>query len=200
MPASFLTIKTPAIVASVTQRSRFIAHCRRVESETEAKAFVAEIRAEHLSATHNCYAYRIGTKANPLEYYSDHGEPPGTAGKPILGAIQRLELVNVAVVVTRYFGGKQLGVRGLIEAYGKAATAALEQAESLTVIPTFRVKVICDYAVHETLLHRLRQVEAVSEAVDFTDVVTLRLAIPEIQRPEFEKLLAELPILELQYQ
>jgi uncharacterized YigZ family protein len=197
MTASFRTIKEPATIESVTGRSRFIAHCRRADSETEARAFVAEVRTEHPNATHNCYAYRIGAGPNPLEYYSDHGEPSGTAGKPILGAICRLELVNVVVVVTRYFGGKKLGVRGLIEAYGRAATAALEQAGSLTVIPLFRVKLVCDYAAHETLLHRLRQIEAVVETVEFGEAVNLLIAIPQTRETEWTALLAEFPSLQI---
>ena len=99
-----------------------------VQSEKQAKAFVAERSTLHQSASHNCWAYSVGLDTTPLEYFSDDGEPSGSAGKPILGAIERLQLLNTVVVVTRYFGGTKLGVRGLIDAYGKTASICLENS------------------------------------------------------------------------
>ena len=107
------------------KRSRFIARVRWATSEEEARDVVRRIGQAEPAANHHCWAYRVGFPAE-REYFSDAGEPSGTAGKPILGAIQRAQVTNTVVVVTRYFGGIKLGVRGLIEAYGKAATAGLE--------------------------------------------------------------------------
>jgi len=194
-PNPYQTVAAFVSAEIVIERSRFIGHCREVGAETEAKAFVAEIRAIHAQASHNCYAYRIGNETQPWEYYNDHGEPGGTAGKPILGAIQRLNLTNTAVVVTRYFGGKKLGVRGLIEAYGQAATLVLEKAGSVTRVPNFSVILTCAYSDHTLILHRLRQVTA--EVVDsqFSDQIILTVVIPEEKRDDFHELLKNLNLI-----
>lgn len=109
------------------RKSRFIARVRWAVSEEEAREIVRRIGQAETAANHHCWAYRVGFPSE-REYFSDAGEPSGTAGKPILGAIQKADVTNTVVVVTRYFGGIKLGVRGLIEAYGKAATAALEES------------------------------------------------------------------------
>ncbi|HQA37147.1 MAG TPA: YigZ family protein, partial [Acetomicrobium sp.] len=93
----------------------------------EAKKIIREISKEHSNATHNCWAYKVGVDF-PQKHYSDGGEPSGTAGKPILGEIERANLTNAVIVVTRYFGGIKLGVRGLIEAYGQTAREAIKAA------------------------------------------------------------------------
>lgn len=196
---SFMTVQSPAEAELTVERSRFIGHCREVVSEAEAKAFIAQIRTQHAQANHNCYAYRLGAGEAPLEYYNDHGEPSGTAGKPILGAIERLKLTNVVVVVTRYFGGKKLGVRGLIDAYGQTATLVLQAAGSCVKVPTFRAILTCGYADHSLILHRLKQVGPTVAATDFTASVTLHLVIPEANRTVFEALLKELPIQGIAY-
>lgn len=103
------------------QRSRFIGHIEPCDSEQRAKEILKKIREKHNKATHNCWAYIIELNNYKIEHCSDNGEPPGTAGRPILGAIKRSGLVNVMLIVTRYFGGKKLGVRGLIDAYGLTA-------------------------------------------------------------------------------
>ncbi len=182
MENGYWTVQTPATALVVIERSRFIGHCLEVEDELTAKAFIAKVRAEHGQANHNCFAYRIGAGKNPFEYFNDHGEPSGTAGKPILGAIQRLNLTNVAVVVTRYFGGKKLGVRGLIEAYGQSATAVLETAGSVLRIPTLHLELVCGYPEYASLVYQLQQIEATVAATDFTDVVTLRFHLAEAYR------------------
>jgi len=104
------------------KKSRFIGYAVRVNSEDEAKAFIAKVAAEHKKARHVAFAYVLANTAKT----NDDGEPKGTAGLPIYNAITRRELQNVAVVVVRYFGGILLGKGGLIRAYGKAAGAAIE--------------------------------------------------------------------------
>ena len=110
------------------KRSIFIASASRCDSVEDAKRFISEIRKEFQDASHNCWAFRVFENGQISEGYSDAGEPSGTAGMPILGAIREMKLVNVAVVVTRYFGGVKLGVRGLIDAYHSAALEALKMA------------------------------------------------------------------------
>lgn len=195
----YLTVKQPATAELVIERSRFIGHCCEVETEEAAKAFIAHIRLEHSRANHNCFAYRIGNTEHPFEYFNDHGEPSGTAGKPILGAIQRLNLVNTVVVVTRYFGGKKLGVRGLIDAYGQAATLVLETAGIIQRVPQFEVTLVYEYSQHALILHRLQQVEATVTDTQFTENVALRLAVPESQREAFKRLVGELSVIRMDW-
>jgi uncharacterized YigZ family protein len=191
---AYLTIQQAATAEITVERSRFIGHCQEIAAEDAAKAFINQIRALHARATHNCYAYRIGSGGQPIEYYNDHGEPSGTAGKPILGGIQRLQLTNVVVVVTRYFGGKKLGVRGLIEAYGQTATAVLESAGIIQRIPQFLFRLRYPYADHSLILHRLGRLEAAVVTSEFTDLVTTTFTIPATNRAACTALLSELPV------
>jgi uncharacterized YigZ family protein len=191
---SFLTVGQSATAEIVIERSRFIGHCLEADSEASAKSFINQIRALHSQATHNCYAYRVGGGEHPLEYFNDHGEPAGTAGKPILGAIGRLNLTNTVVVVTRYFGGKKLGVRGLIEAYGQAATAVLAEAGQIRRIPQFTVRLTYGYADHSLILHRMNQLGATILESQFTEVVATNFTIPEESRERFDLLIQEIPL------
>jgi uncharacterized YigZ family protein len=115
------SLKNGARIKINIKRSIFIATSRRVDSVEEAKRFISDIKKEFQDATHNCWAYRVYESGKIVEQSSDAGEPSGSAGIPILNAIREMELLNVAVVVTRYFGGVKLGIRGLREAYKSAA-------------------------------------------------------------------------------
>lgn len=120
--------------------SKFIASVSSSTTKSEAEEFVARMKKQYHDATHNCYAYRCGTEGS-LFRFNDDGEPSGTAGKPILAAIDKAGLTDVCVVVTRYFGGTKLGVGGLARAYGEAAEKALSAAERVTkfLVELFRV-------------------------------------------------------------
>jgi len=124
-PDFYYTIDRNAIAEFKDKGSKFIAYARPVKNADEFKEGLNEIKKEHPKATHHCFAYRIGLDGNNYRS-SDDGEPSGTAGKPILGQIDSRELVNVLVVVVRYFGGTLLGVPGLINAYRSAAALALQ--------------------------------------------------------------------------
>lgn len=192
----YLTVKNPANTELVVERSRFIGHCLEASTEADAKSFIAQIKVAYAQASHNCYAYRVGNSEHPFEYYNDQGEPAGTAGKPILGAISRLGLTNTVVVVTRYFGGKKLGVRGLIEAYGQAATQTLEAAGQVLRVPRFGARLIYGYAEHSLILHRLQQVEAEVVETTFMETIATTITVPEGKRGAFLELLRELPVAE----
>jgi uncharacterized YigZ family protein len=126
------------------KRSVFVGRLFRAVDEEEARERIRELSRKYTDASHNCWAYRVGFP-NTVEYYSDAGEPSGTAGKPILGAILRAGVVNCVIVVTRYFGGTKLGVRGLIEAYGKCASMALEKAGTRGRVRSREALVECPY-------------------------------------------------------
>lgn len=114
--------------------SRFIAHIDPIASEDDAKARVKALWEAHPSATHVCYAYRLGPEPEVYRQ-NDDGEPSGTAGKPIYNQIRSFELWNVCIAVVRYFGGTQLGVPGLIQAYKESARLAIQACEIIEVEP-----------------------------------------------------------------
>lgn len=139
----FLTIKDKVFRHEfVVEKSRFISFACQVSTVEQANFFINDISKKHYDATHNCYAYV--TEAG--QKFSDDGEPQGTAGMPILNAIKGKGLQNVAVVVTRYFGGIKLGAGGLVRAYGKAASAVLDEAEKVMFRCCAVVEVMCDYS------------------------------------------------------
>lgn len=161
------------------RRSLFLGHVRIASSEDEAKACLKALNDKYKDATHNCWAYRIGFPQYQ-EYYSDAGEPSGTAGKPISGAISRSGITDVIVIVTRYFGGIKLGVRGLIEAYGRAAIMALDAADPILYVPTRSVNITVPYDSQRSIMHLLKTLGVGEDQanIDYTDVVTITVSIP----------------------
>ncbi|MBB6061989.1 putative YigZ family protein [Thermosipho japonicus] len=125
------------------ERSIFIATLSHIKNQEEAKEFIREISKKYNDATHNCPAYRVIENNQIIEFSSDNGEPSGTAGRPILGVLKRYDLLNVVVVVTRYFGGVKLGVRGLIEAYSSTVDELISNLKVTTLvpIPVYTVKI-----------------------------------------------------------
>lgn len=160
----------------VIRKSRFIGHIRPVETEEEANAFIDEIKKKHRGATHNCSAYLLGER-DEIQKQSDDGEPGGTAGKPILEVLKNRELKNVAVVVTRYFGGIMLGAGGLIRAYADGAVAAIEGGDEIARVLHTQVFVTIDYTWHGKVENELRGREVRTGETQFTDKVTL-LCLP----------------------
>ena len=128
----------------VEKKSRFIATFRYVESEEEAIAFIEEIKKKYWDARHNCSAFVIGSRAE-LTRCSDDGEPSGTAGRPMLEVLLGEGVRNVAVVVTRYFGGILLGTGGLVRAYKQAVKAGLENCLIGTMCHGLEVQLRTDY-------------------------------------------------------
>jgi uncharacterized YigZ family protein len=131
--------------------SCFIATAAPVFTVEEAKAFVARIKAEFADATHNVPVYLVGHGASVTAHCSDDGEPSGTAGRPALAVLQGSGLGDVAVVVTRYFGGTKLGTGGLVRAYGDAVREVLAVLPRATKVPTHVVQVVTPYSGFERL-------------------------------------------------
>jgi len=125
------------------KRSKFLAYCAPISTEEEAILTLNKIRLKHKDASHNCYAYQINGGSIR---FSDDGEPQGTAGIPILNVFQKQEIVNFICVITRYYGGTQLGTGGLVRAYTKATKEAMEVAgiEELIIAKNYKVK--CEYS------------------------------------------------------
>ncbi len=169
--------------------SRFIATAIPVRSKDEANDVIDQIRKEFWDATHNCFAYQLAP--NGAEYrFSDDGEPSGTAGKPILFSIQQRDLLDVLVVVTRYFGGTKLGAGGLARAYADATNDVLEQATVVVNWPTTRVRVFTPY---DDLSEVRRLVETHTEEFEeeFRDVVIYTASIRDDRLDMFSDELTE---------
>ena len=128
----------------IIEKSRFLTYSAHVESEEEARAFVAEIRAKHSLATHVCFAF-ISDKVGNLQRFSDDGEPQGTAGVPILEVLKAKKLYETAVAVVRYFGGIKLGAGGLVRAYSSSAAENLDGADIRVVETCVELFVTVDY-------------------------------------------------------
>ena len=136
----YYTIEKSGTAEFKDRGSKFIAYAFPVDTVEIFKLRLEEIKKEHPKATHHCFAYRIGTDKNTFRA-SDDGEPSGTAGKPILGQIDSNQLTNILIVVVRYFGGTQLGVPGLINAYKTSASLVLQ------VIPAVQKSVETNYVL-----------------------------------------------------
>jgi len=142
---TYLTIEKPSEPAIFKDRkSKFIAYAFPVQSTGEVKTALEQLKKEHHSARHWCYAYRLGIDKIE-ERANDDGEPSNSAGMPILNQIKAKNLTNVLVVVVRYFGGVKLGVGGLINAYKTAAQLVLENAEIVEKIRTKNLQIIFTY-------------------------------------------------------
>ena len=174
---SYSTIRGRAAAEIVEKKSRFIGQIAHVETEEEALAFLNEVRAEHRMARHNVYAYvlREGNRVR----YSDDGEPQKTAGLPTLEAVQHAELTDVAVVVTRYFGGILLGTGGLVRAYTQATQAAIAAADVAVVSRCVEVMAEVPYSLYDQALRAAQAAGARVRGTEFTDRVTLQLLMLE---------------------
>ena len=170
---AYRTIERDSEIELIIQKSRFLVRCFAVSDEAQATARLDEIRKRHWDASHNCYAFRIGS-GGMLSRSSDDGEPSGTAGAPILNALARMELTNVLCVVTRYFGGILLGAGGLIRAYSGAAADAARAAGVIEMRPCAQLAVTMGYADWAVAEGTVRKLGTVAD-VAFSDVVTASL-------------------------
>ncbi len=139
------TIKEDVTAQIVEKKSKFIANIFYVSSEEEAQQKLLMVRKQYHDARHNCYAYRIQKNEETIEKSSDDGEPSGTAGAPMLNLLVKEEMINILVVVTRYFGGILLGTGGLVRAYTEATKEALQNAIIVSEEPGLELKVILPY-------------------------------------------------------
>ncbi|AIQ34258.1 hypothetical protein R50345_06300 [Paenibacillus sp. FSL R5-0345] len=176
MLEQYRTVRSSASKEVVIRKSRFIGHVMPVENEEEAMLFIEDIKKKHRDATHNCSAYVIGER-DEIQRQSDDGEPSGTAGKPILEVIRNQGVKNVAIVVTRYFGGIMLGAGGLIRAYTDGAVLALEAGEVITRVLRREVFVEIEYTWLGKVENELRGRGIQTGETLFTDKVTL-LCLP----------------------
>jgi len=158
----------------IINKSKFIGYAKPVSSEDEAIDFIQEIKSKHKDATHNVYAYVLGENNN-IQRYSDDGEPSGTAGVPVLEVIKKEDLRDVAVVVTRYFGGIKLGAGGLVRAYTKGAKIGLEAGLIVEKVLFKIIKVRIDYTLYGKVENELLKQEYIIRDVIYDDAVNITI-------------------------
>ncbi|QIW09582.1 YigZ family protein [Francisella sp. LA112445] len=157
------------------KKSRFITHVFYIENEQEALDSIATIKEKYNDANHHCWAYAL--VEDNKSRFSDDGEPSGSAGKPILAHIQGSGLLNILVVVVRYFGGVKLGVGGLIRAYGQAAKEALNIVDTIDIKPSCRIRIKHEYSETANTDIVLRHYNAEVLSQQYSDAVVLMVKI-----------------------
>lgn len=172
--------------------SRFIASLSPVFDVEEAKAFIEKIKEKYDDATHNVPIFLVGHGASVTAHSSDDGEPSGTAGRPSLAVLEGSGLGDVAVVVTRYFGGTKLGTGGLVRAYGDAVRAVLAVTPRARKIPTHVAKLVTPYPHFERIQHIIAQHNGKVLQDKFTEEVAITLQIPTENFAGFQNHLQEI--------
>ncbi|WP_175172656.1 IMPACT family protein [Achromobacter pestifer] len=181
------TLTAPCSYQEDIKKSRFVAYATPVSTVDEAMRFFAE-RGDP-EATHNCWAYRIGQEYR----FNDDGEPGGTAGRPILQAIEGQDMDRVAVLVVRWYGGIKLGAGGLVRAYGGCAANCLRLGERTEIVDLATITCACGFAELALLKSRLAQAGAVIQQEDFNqDGVALCFTVPSIAVGDLEVTVANI--------
>ena len=171
---NYKTVEKTTESEIIIERSRFITLVAPCADEQAARAVLSERKKQHYSATHNCYAYI--TDNGKYSKFSDDGEPGGTAGQPILSAIQNAGLINVIVIVTRYFGGIKLGAGGLTRAYLRCASEGIKAAEIIVYEKAQKIKFVLPYEDYQTFLRMKGEYFKVGRT-DFSDRVEVTLFV-----------------------
>lgn len=191
MLPSYYTVKGYGENEIVIEKSRFIAHISRAETEEKAQEFINTIKKQHWNATHNCSAYLIGEN-DQIQKANDDGEPSGTAGVPILEVLKKKHLKDTVVVITRYFGGIKLGAGGLIRAYGKSTS---EGINATGVVERKLMKVMhtkVDYTWLGKLENELRSSRYQVKEIHYLDSVDIETFVEENEVATFTNWMVEL--------
>ncbi len=174
----------------VEKKSRFIVTIHPANTEEQAIEFINKMKKKYWDARHNCSAYIIGENAEIIRC-SDDGEPSGTAGRPILEVFLGEEIRNVAVVVTRYFGGTLLGTGGLIRAYTKAAQLGLNRSEIVTMRYGVKTRIAADYNNAGKIQYLLGQADIVTYETEYTEQVVFTILASQHKTASLQKKVVE---------
>lgn len=185
----YTTIHDTAQDEFVERKSRFIGSIAPVETEEEALRFIAQIKQQHRDAGHSTYAYIL---KNGVKRYSDDGEPQGTAGVPMLDCLEKEGLVDVVVVVTRYFGGILLGTGGLVRAYSHGAKIAVDAAKRKLMTTCVLLSMELDYSFYGKINYVLPKYVCRVEESDFGANVSMKILIKQDQCEAFVKEITEM--------
>ncbi len=191
MRENYITVGATGNAEILIQKSRFIGHVARAETEEQAIEFINSIKHLHKTATHNCSAYLIG-EHDSIQKANDDGEPSGTAGFPMLEVLKKQGLKDTVVVVTRYYGGIKLGSGGLIRAYGKSVSAALSAVGIVERKLHHLMKTSIDYVWLGKLENEIRQSAYPLDHLEYTEGVDLYIYVPVEQEQAFKEWINEL--------
>ncbi len=189
MSSEYQTIVGIATAKHVVKKSRFFGEASAVNSQDAVKKFVVDVKARLRQATHYCYAYSLGNSDEKQEYATDAGEPVHSAGTPILAAIRAAGLSNTIIVVARYYGGINLGIGGLIRAYGACARTCLENATLATQVFYHNLHVSVPYCHIGTVVKLCKRLGGQVTDIEYGE--TPKIAI-EIQQKELKTFQAQL--------
>ncbi|MCM3185388.1 YigZ family protein [Priestia megaterium] len=191
MLSQYYTVKQEGSHEITIQKSRFICHMKRVTTEEEAQQFIQDIKKQHWNATHNCSAYLIGER-DQFQKANDDGEPSGTAGVPMLEVLKKRGLKDTVVVVTRYFGGIKLGAGGLVRAYGKSVSEALNELGKVKRTLMAVMHTTVDYTWLGKLENELRSSVYLLKEIHYADMVEIETFVEEAQTEAFTEWMTEL--------
>lgn len=191
MLPSYFTVPNYGESELIIQKSRFIAHIARTETEEAAQAFIGEIKKKHKDATHNCSAYLIG-EHDQIQKANDDGEPSGTAGVPILEVLKKRNLKDTTVVVTRYFGGIKLGAGGLIRAYGKSTSEGLNSVGIIERTLMNVLSISIDYTILGKLENELRSSIYQIKDIEYVENVKVHVFVVLNQLDTFKAWITDL--------
>ncbi|MBT2488511.1 YigZ family protein [Streptomyces sp. ISL-96] len=190
MQEQYRTVARAGVHEAEINRSRFLCALAPAATEREAQEFVARVRKEHPTASHNCFAYVIGADAS-VQKASDDGEPGGTAGVPMLQMLLRREVRYTVAVVTRYYGGVKLGAGGLIRAYGGVVGEALDAVGTITRQRFRLATVTVDHQRAGKLENDLRATGRAVRDVRYAEAVAIEVGLPEADIEPFRAWLAD---------
>ncbi|MFE9866229.1 YigZ family protein [Streptomyces sp. NPDC005506] len=190
MQEQYRTVARAGVHETEINRSRFICALAPAATEQEAQDFVARIRREHPTASHNCFAYVIGADAS-VQKASDDGEPGGTAGVPMLQMLMRRETRYVVAVVTRYYGGVKLGAGGLIRAYGGVVGEALDELGTITRRRFRLATITVGHQRAGRLENDLRATGLAVREVRYAEAVIIEIGLPDSDVESFRSWLAD---------
>ena len=185
-----VTLYRRADAEIIEKKSRFIARVCPVSSEQEALDFLATVKSENRTASHNVFAYRL--RERNLSRYSDDGEPSGTAGLPVLDILDRGDITDAIIVVTRYFGGTLLGTGGLVRAYSSAARMGVEEAGVVLMEIAGSYRFSCSYSDYDRAMRIIRDAQADITGSEFLDEVTISYTADDTKAEKIENALVEM--------
>lgn len=175
----FITILKNETAEIVEKKSKFIANLFHVESVEEAENRIKDVKKKYHDARHNCIAYRVAENGQIIEKSSDDGEPSGTAGGPMLNILQKNNLCNLVIVVTRYFGGILLGTGGLVRAYSEATQQAIEKSTKVIKVIRREMIIELDYSNLEKFKYYCKNNNINIKKIDYMDNIILKIEMEE---------------------
>ena len=175
----FITIENNVVSEFVEKKSKFIGNLFYIESSKQAEEIIKETKKKYFDAKHNCIAYRVIENGQLIERFSDNGEPQGTAGAPMLNILQKNNLVNVLIIVTRYFGGILLGTGGLVKAYQKSLMLALEDCKKITKVLGESLEVKLAYSDLESFKYYCKNNKINIVDIDYKEDIVCKIELEE---------------------